>query len=262
MRPSFVVAMAALILLGTPAAMVIAAAGEVADGLAQRGQSRRLARVVTNTAATLVAIQFAGAVHLSSAGRLDTSCGRGRRCRLRAAVIAYCVGRGTTGNVVVPLLTRRPIDPEWAPHVLASCAPHAVGAALAVALAEAIAHGQWALLLVAAVPAVPDLPCVSRLPESPPRGASSARGRGGDGAGHGRRRPQRCRDGLERGRCPGCWDVPPTGAGTVAHRPPCRRLAGPDLPAIVDEVLTHRHPRTLARVALPSAAGPGFSRCA
>ena len=59
MRPSFVIVMAALMLLGMPAAMVIAAAGEAADCLALSGQPRRFARIATSTAAALVAIQVA-----------------------------------------------------------------------------------------------------------------------------------------------------------------------------------------------------------
>ena len=255
MRPSFVIAMAALILLGPPAAMIIAAAGEVADYLAQRGQPRRPVRVVTSTAATLVAIQFAGAVHLILGGTIGQFAWPWQALPIAAAVIAYCVGRGTTASVVVPLLTRRPIDPEWAPHILASCAPHAVGAALAVALAEAIAHGQWVLLPVAALPVYLTY-----------RAYDSHLDRR-----HEDHRRREVAEAIVQGmvvvnnsgsitvwseemtRLVGCPPERALGQSLTVAVPAIGRT---HLPQIVDEVLTHRHPRTVARVVLPFAASP------
>ena len=259
MRPSFVIVMAALMLLGMPAAMVIAAAGEAADCLALSGQPRRLVRVATSTAAALVAIQFAGAVHLILGGTIGHFVWPWQALPIAAAVIAYCVGRGTTAKVVAPLVMRRPIDPEWAPYILASCAPHAVGAALAVALAEAIAHGQWVLLPVVAVPLYLTY-----------RAYDSYLNRH-----HEDHRRREVADALVQGmvvvnssgsvtvwseemtRLVGCPPERALGQSLTVAVPALGRT---HLPQIVDEVLIHRDPRTVARVVLPFAATPAHPR--
>ena len=255
MRPSFVIVMAALILLGMPAAMVIAAAGEAVDGLLQGGHPRRLVRVATRTASALVAIQFAGAVHLILGGTIGHFAWPWQALPIAAAVIAYCVGRGTTAEVVAPLVMRRPIVPEWAPHIVASCGPHAVGAALAVALAEAIAHGQWVLLPVAAVP----LYLTHRAYDSYLNRH------------HEDHRRREVAEALVQGmvvvnsrgavtlwseemtRLVGCPAERALGQSLTVALPALGRT---HLPQIVDEVLIHRHPRTIARVVLPFAASP------
>ena len=255
MRPSFVVALATLILLGTPAAMVVAVAGEIADGLAQAAHAQRIVRVFTSTAATLVAIQFAGAVHLMLGGSVGHFTWPWQALPIAGAVVAYCVARSTTAGVVVPLLMRRPIDPDWGAHVVRSCAPHAVGAALAVALAEAMAHGQWALLPVAAVP----LYLTYRAYD------------GYLNQHHEEHRRREVADALVQGmsvvngnrevtlwseelvRLLGCPPERALGQSLVGAVP---ALGKTELPRLVDEVLTLRSPRTLARLILPSAAGP------
>ncbi len=255
MRPSFVITLTTLILLGTPAAMVMAAAGELADGHAQAADSRRGLRILSSMAAALVAIQFAGAVHLILGGTIGHFVWPWQALPIAAAVIAYCVGHGTTANVVVPLLTRRPVDPDWAPQVVASCGPHAVGAALAVALAEAIAHGQWALLPVAAVPLYLSYRAYDNylnrhhedhrrreVADALVQGMSVVDGHGAVTVWS-----------EEMTRLVGCPPERALGQSLTAAVPALGRT---DLPRIVTEVLTFRTPRTMARLVLPSAASP------
>jgi len=254
MRPSFVITLTTLILLGTPAAMVIAAAGELADGFAQAADSRRGIRILTSTAGTLVAIQFAGAVHLMLGGTIGHFTWPWQAGPIAAAVVAYCIARGTTA-VAVSLLTRQPIDPDWVSLVIRSCAPHAVGAALAVALAEAIAHGQWALLPVAAVPLYLTYRAYDAYLNQH----------------HEEHRRREVTDALVQGmsvlngngevtlwsdemtRLVGCPPERALGQPLVGAVPALGRT---ELPRIVHEVLSLRSPRTLARLILPPAASP------
>jgi diguanylate cyclase (GGDEF)-like protein/PAS domain S-box-containing protein len=254
MRPSFVFVLTTLILLGTPAAMVIAVAGEFAEGFTQAAHPRRGVRILTSTAEALVAIQFAGAVHLMLGGTIGHFTWPFQAAPIAAAVVAYCIGRGTTA-VVVPLLARQPIDPAWASQLLRSCAPHAVGAAMAVALAEAIAHGQWLLLPVAAVPLYLAYRAYDAFLDHH----------------HEEHRRREVTDALVQGmtvldsdgqvtlwsdemtRLVGCPPDRALGQSLVSAVPALDRT---ELPRLVHEVLSLRSPRTLARLILQPAASP------
>ena len=152
MRPHFVIDFAALVLLGVPAAMVVAGIGAMADGLAQRGGWRGLRRTLAATATSLVALQGAGGVHLGLGGAIRYLEWPWDAAPLGAAVVAYCVIRLVVAGLVAPLAMRTAVDPAWPTRLPRTCPPHVVGATLAVAVAEAVSRGSWELLALAAVP--------------------------------------------------------------------------------------------------------------
>lgn len=77
MEASFVVDLTTFMLLGLPAAMWVAAAGEVARGLAARGGWSGAWRTLAGVATSLLALEGAGAVYWRWAARCDISIGRG-----------------------------------------------------------------------------------------------------------------------------------------------------------------------------------------
>jgi diguanylate cyclase (GGDEF)-like protein len=152
MRSSFVIDVAALILIGPPAATVVAGAGELAHGLGQPGGGHRATRLLAATLTSLAAVQAAGAVYLGLGGTLRQFEWPWGTVPLAGAVVAYCVVRSVVAGVVAPLVMRRSVDARWLARLLRTGPSHVVGASLAVGLAEAVGRGYWGLLAVAALP--------------------------------------------------------------------------------------------------------------
>jgi diguanylate cyclase (GGDEF)-like protein len=152
MRPSFVIDFATLVLLGLPASMAVGASGEIARGLGRGGGWGGAGRTLAAIATSLAALQAAGAVHAALGGTLRHARGLWDAVPLAGAVAAYCVVRVTVAGFVVPVVTRKPVDPAWSARLPLILPPYVVGASLAVGLAEAVARGAWGLLAVAILP--------------------------------------------------------------------------------------------------------------
>jgi len=152
MRSSFVLDFATLILLGPPAATVVAASGEIASGLGPSGGWRRASRVLVATATSLGALHTAGAVFVGLGGTIGHFEWLRVTAPLAGAVVAYCVVRTVVAGLVMPLVTRRSIEARWPARLLRTCPAHVIGASLAVGLAEAVGRGYWELLAVSALP--------------------------------------------------------------------------------------------------------------
>ncbi len=254
MRPTFIVDIAALLLLGLPAAMLVAAAGEVAGGLTHSAIRRRFTRLLPGPVTTLAAMQTVGAVHLALGGTFRTFDWPWQAVPIAAAVVAGAIVKSAVAGLVLPLMARQTVGPGWAARLFRGCPAHIIGAGLAVALAEAVARGQWELLAVAALPAW--LAC-------------RAYGDFLDERTEARRRREVV-DALQHGMCVvnGSGDI--TLWSDALERmlgcPRSRALGGPvaaavpslgdsELARAVGEVLGTRTPRTVSRVGVPMVAG-------
>ena len=76
----------------------------------------------------------------------------GQGVPIAAAVVAYCFVKSASAEIIVPLLTRQPVNRSWPSSILRGCPSYFIGASLAVGLVEVIDHRMWEVLPVAAVP--------------------------------------------------------------------------------------------------------------
>jgi diguanylate cyclase (GGDEF)-like protein/PAS domain S-box-containing protein len=168
---------------------------------------------------------------------------------IAAAVLAYCLVRGASAELVAPLVTGQAAARGWT-RILNGSPLHFVGAALAVALVEVVDHGLWDVLLVAALPlyfayrAYADY--VTRVEDEARHHAVI------DSVDHGMSVVDRegvvtlWNDAAER--MLGCAQHSAIGRALVEAAP---ALAGTELPRALAEVLSTGAPRTLAHVGLP-----------
>jgi len=152
MQPGFVLELATFILLGLPAAMFVGASGEVARGLLRGGGWNGVARTLVGVVASLLAIEGAGVTYGAFGGTLRHLSWPWVALPLFAAVFGYSVVRTAVAAGILPLVTRRPVDPAWAARLLQTYAQHLVGASVAAGLAEVVTRGSWPLLAIAAIP--------------------------------------------------------------------------------------------------------------
>ena len=68
------------------------------------------------------------------------------------AVVAWCAVKSISADVIVPLVTKRPLDRSWPIHFIHGVPGYAIGSALAVGFATVIEQRQWEVAVVAAVP--------------------------------------------------------------------------------------------------------------
>src|SRR5215207_8750610 len=67
-----------------------------------------------------------------------------------SAVLTYHVAQGALAEVVVPFITRRPVNRLWPDRALAGCPVYVLGACVAAALVEMIDRGLWSIAPVVA----------------------------------------------------------------------------------------------------------------
>jgi diguanylate cyclase (GGDEF)-like protein/PAS domain S-box-containing protein len=149
--PSFVIEFMSLLLVGPHAAMLVATSGVVAQDLADGEGSRRLRQSILNAVTAMAAIAASGLVHRALGGTQGHFVWPWQGIPIVAAVVAYCVVKGISSEIVSPLVTGQKIGRWWA-GLLSGCPHSFVGAGLAVALVEVIDHRTWEVLPVAAVP--------------------------------------------------------------------------------------------------------------
>jgi diguanylate cyclase (GGDEF)-like protein/PAS domain S-box-containing protein len=150
--PSFVVEFTSLLLFGPNATMLVAIAGSVTKGLADSRRQLPIVGMVSNAATVIVAIQAAGFAHRMLGGTFGHFMWPSQGVPIAAAVVAYGFIRIASAEVVVPLLTKRPLGRSWPKDLLRECSICVIGAGLAVGLVEVIHHRMWEVLAVAAVP--------------------------------------------------------------------------------------------------------------
>jgi diguanylate cyclase (GGDEF)-like protein/PAS domain S-box-containing protein len=149
---SYVIHFASLVLFGAHVTVVVAMAGTVAYILADTRRTRPLGGTLINLATVAAALQAAGIVHLTLGGTPGHFVWPWQGAPIAAAVFAYSLVRSASIEIVVPLLTRQPINRSWPTSVLRDCPHDIIGASLAVGLIEVIDHRMWEVLPVAAVP--------------------------------------------------------------------------------------------------------------
>ena len=140
MPPSFVVEFAALLALGPAAALLVSGAGAL------------IRRRIASGAAAIAATAAAAYAHLALGGTTGHFEWPFQGVPIAAAVVAYGVVRVLAATVVTPLVTRQPVHRAWPKTLLRECPMYFVGAGFAVGLVELIAHRNWHVLSVAAVP--------------------------------------------------------------------------------------------------------------
>src|SRR6266852_1243942 len=143
---SFVFDFTSLLLLGPNATMLVATAGTVTHGLTDSPPSHPHRRLVLNAATVVVATQAAGLAHRALGGTMGHFVWPGQGVPIAAAVIAYCLVKSVAAEIIVPLLTKQPVNRSWPKTILEGCPNYFIGASLAVGLVEVIDHRPWEVL--------------------------------------------------------------------------------------------------------------------
>jgi diguanylate cyclase (GGDEF)-like protein/PAS domain S-box-containing protein len=253
MPPSFVIDFASLLLLGPEAAMFVATAGAVTQRLTDSQRSHPTRRMLLNAATVMAATQVAGLAHRALGGTIGHLVWPGQGVPIAAAVVGYCLVKSASAEIMVPLITKQPVNRSWPKSIIQGCPSYFIGASVVVGLVEVIDHRMWEVLPVAAVPLYfaycAYCAHVNRLEEEHRRrevldsldqGMSVVDSNG---------RITLWSDALER--ILGCPRERALGRSLVDAVP---ALSKTDLQRTIQEALTSGSARTLAQLALPSAA--------
>jgi diguanylate cyclase (GGDEF)-like protein/PAS domain S-box-containing protein len=161
MPPVFVVDFLTLLLFGTHAATFVAASGAITEGLLGKGSTgtgrgagsiSRFVPALLNVATVVAATQVAGFAYGSLARAANFAVWPWIALPVAAAVIGYCAVKHAAAHVIVPFLTKQPVDRTWARRLAAGYPAYVIGASLAVALTALIERGLWQILAAASVP--------------------------------------------------------------------------------------------------------------
>jgi diguanylate cyclase (GGDEF)-like protein/PAS domain S-box-containing protein len=255
MPASFVIDSAALLFLGPHAMMFVAIAGTVAHTLTDSRGAHPSRRLLVHAATLVVATQAAGFAYLALGGPMGHFIWPWQAVPITAAVVAYCLVTSLTAEIIVPFVTRQPVNRSWPESFLRGCPSYFIGASLAAGLVEAIDHRMWDLLPLAAVPLYFAGRAYSahlhrleedyrrrEVLESLDHGMSVVDTNG---------LVTLWNDALERMlNCPRERAL----AGSLVDALP--GLSKTALPRAIADAATSRSPRTITHLALPSAAGP------
>jgi diguanylate cyclase (GGDEF)-like protein/PAS domain S-box-containing protein len=254
MRPSFVVEFTSLLLLGPNATMLVATAGTVTQGLTDSHQSHPTRRILLNAVTVMVATQAAGLAHRALGGTLGHFMWPGQAVPIATAVVGYCIVKGAFADILEPLVTRQPINPSLPKSILRAGANYCIGASLAVGLVEVIDHQNWPVLAVAAVPLYFAYRAycahVNRIEEEHRRREVIGSLDQGMSVLDSNGRVTLWSEALEA--ILECPRERALGRSLVSALP---ILAKTELPGTIDDALTTRSPRTLARLRLTSVTG-------
>ena len=152
MPPTFAATFCALLLLGSDAALLVAAIGAATPRW--KGGRRRylVARILGNVTIAMIATEIAGLVYTSLGGAVAAFTSPWQALPIAGAAIGYYLLESGLANVVVALVRTRSVNRTWSQWAIQGCSTFLVGAGLAAAAAEAINHGSWGLLVVAILP--------------------------------------------------------------------------------------------------------------
>ncbi len=135
MPPSFVIDFTALLLLVPHAMMLVATAGVVMQALTDSESPHRYRRVLVNAATVVAAAQAAGLVHQVLGGTIGTFTWPAQGVPIALAVVGYCIVKSASAEIIVPFLTKQPINRSWPTSILRGGPGYFIGASLAVGLA-------------------------------------------------------------------------------------------------------------------------------
>ena len=149
MPPAFVVIFTALMLLGPHVAMFVAAAAMLTRGLV----TSRIPRLQTlvETVIAIAATQGAGLIHQWVAVVPGVFTWPWLALPIAAAAVAYHVVQGALANLVVPFVTRRPVNRSWPERALVGLPVYLLGAGVATFVVQVIDRGLWNIAPVVAV---------------------------------------------------------------------------------------------------------------
>jgi diguanylate cyclase (GGDEF)-like protein/PAS domain S-box-containing protein len=149
MPPVFVIIFCALLLFGPRVATLVAAVAGLTPGFLDSRHPYPRTKTLIDAAIVVVAtLTGAMALHSFDAASAHLTW-PWRAAPIAASVVAYHLTHGGLGEVVVPLLTGRPINRLWERTAFRGCPIYLVGASVAVALAEVLAQRMWEVLPVA-----------------------------------------------------------------------------------------------------------------
>jgi diguanylate cyclase (GGDEF)-like protein len=147
--PSFVLEFTSLLLAGPEAMLAVATAGAVMRGMTDSQRPHLLRNALFDLTTVLVAALSAATVHQAvRVTGIPVWAEQGLPIAL--AVFSYCVVKCVSAQLIVPLLSRRPLDRSWSTNLLNALPAHCAGAGLAVGLAAIVDHRMWELALVSA----------------------------------------------------------------------------------------------------------------
>ncbi len=152
MPPSFIVDFAALLILGPHGASAVAIVGAITQGMADSEHSHRLRRVGINLITVVAAVQAAGWVHRATGGTLFTFTWPDQGLPIALAVLAYCVVKSASAEIIAPLVTRQPIDRSWPRSIMRGAPAYFIGAGVAVGCVSIIGLQRWEIVPVVALP--------------------------------------------------------------------------------------------------------------
>jgi diguanylate cyclase (GGDEF)-like protein/PAS domain S-box-containing protein len=150
MPPSFVITFSALLLFDRNVAMLVAFAAAVTPAFIAPMRSAQWIPVLIDAAISIAAIQLGGLTYEFTGRLLGDIVWPWHAIPVAAAVVAYHVGQGALAEVVVPLLSRKPLPRAWPGRALRGCPMYLVGASIAVLVVEVIERRLWPVLPVMA----------------------------------------------------------------------------------------------------------------
>jgi diguanylate cyclase (GGDEF)-like protein/PAS domain S-box-containing protein len=149
---AFVIHFASLLLFGPYIATIVIAAGTTAYVLADTQRTRPLDGTLVNAATTVAAIQAAALVHRALGGTLGFFAWPWQGVPIAFAVFVYAIVHSAITEIIVPLVTKQPINRWWPSTILRDGPHHVIGAGLAIGFIEIVDHELWEVLPVAALP--------------------------------------------------------------------------------------------------------------
>ena len=151
MPPSFVIIFSALLLFGPHGATLVAAVGALTAvlGAPERGHPRM--QVFADAVAVIVATQCAGVVYQALGGGTTDFHWPWSGLPISASIIVYHLTRGALAEIVIPYVTKHPVNDAWPKAAFHGFPVYLVGASVAVGLVEVINHEVWEVLPVVGV---------------------------------------------------------------------------------------------------------------
>ena len=150
--PSFVIDFTALLLLGPNATMVVVTAGAVMQWLTDSTRPRSVREGLFHVLTVVAAAQTAGLLHHALGGTIGTFAWPAQGLPIALAVAGYCVVKSASAEIIVPLVTRQPINRTWPIGSLPGAPGYFIAASLAVGVAAIVDQRLWEVATVATVP--------------------------------------------------------------------------------------------------------------
>ena len=152
MPPSFIVHFTALLLLGPHGACVSATAGAVTEALTDSQHLHRIRRAIVDVVTIVAALQAGGWLHHVAGGTPGTFQWPQQGVPIALAIIGYCIVMSASAEIVVPFLTKQPLDRSWPRSLLRGAPCYFIGAGVAVPVVAIVQQQRWEVVPVAAVP--------------------------------------------------------------------------------------------------------------